>query len=249
MILWYNQNEGRGRDERYEKLKKYKPEKAQGFYVLDFSGIIMVLLYGMLSDVSRGRIQKIDFSDFMNRVEKKEIISAFIKSNEVSGKMESTDGGGIVDYETVMPIEYPEFVEKLRVNGVKIKVEKLNKGEWISYLLSFAPFLILIAFWMMMMKQQGGGKAFSFGKSKAKMFSGEKNKITFKDVAGVVEAKDELQEIIEFLKEPKKFQRLGGKYRKVFFLLALPGQAKLFLPKLLQVKQMSPSFQYRALTL
>ncbi|MEN8222831.1 MAG: ATP-dependent zinc metalloprotease FtsH [Acidobacteriota bacterium] len=214
-----------------KNLKNINQKRPKGFMFWIFSGIIMVLLYGMLSDVSRGRIQKIDFSDFMNRVEKKEIISAFIRSNEVSGKMDSPDGGGILDYETVMPIEYPEFVEKLRVNGVKIKVEKVNKGEWISYLLSFAPFLILIAFWMMMMKQQGGGKAFSFGKSKAKMFSGEKNKITFKDVAGVVEAKEELQEIIEFLKEPKKFQRLGGKIPKGVLLVGAPGTGKTLLAK------------------
>ncbi len=214
-----------------KNLKNINQKRPKGFMFWIFSGIIMVLLYGMLSDVSRGQIQKIDFSDFMNRVEKKEIISAFIKSNEVSGKMDSADSGGIVDYETVMPIEYPEFVEKLRVNGVKIKVEKVNKGEWISYILSFAPFLILIAFWMMMMKQQGGGKAFSFGKSKAKMFTGEKNKITFKDVAGVVEAKDELQEIIEFLKEPKKFQRLGGKIPKGVLLVGAPGTGKTLLAK------------------
>lgn len=214
-----------------KNLKNINQKRPKGFMFWIFSGIIMVLLYGMLSDVSRGRVQKIDFSDFMNRVEQKEVISAFIKSNEITGKLDSPDGGGIIDYETVMPLEYPEFVGKLRENGVKIKVEKINKGEWISYILSFAPFLILIAFWVMMMKQQGGGKAFSFGKSKAKMFSGEKNKITFKDVAGVVEAKDELQEIIEFLKEPKKFQRLGGKIPKGVLLVGAPGTGKTLLAK------------------
>ncbi len=214
-----------------KNLKNINQKRPKGFMFWIFSGIIMVLLYGMLSDVSRGRITKIDFSDFMNRVEKKEVISAFIKSNEITGKLDSPDGGGILDYETAMPHEYPEFISKLRENGVKIKVEKINKGEWISYLLSFAPFLILIAFWVMMMKQQGGGKAFSFGKSKAKMFTGEKNKITFKDVAGVVEAKDELQEIIEFLKEPKKFQRLGGKIPKGVLLVGAPGTGKTLLAK------------------
>jgi len=214
-----------------KNLKNINQKRPKGFMFWIFSGIIMVLLYGMLSDVSRGRIQKIDFSDFMNRVEKKEVISAFIKSNEITGKLDSPDGGGIIDYETAMPLEYPEFIGKLRESGVKIKVEKINKGEWISYILSFAPFLILIAFWVMMMKQQGGGKAFSFGKSKAKMFSGEKNKITFKDVAGVVEAKDELQEIIEFLKEPKKFQRLGGKIPKGVLIVGAPGTGKTLLAK------------------
>src|SRR5207248_19138 len=128
---------------------------------------------------------------------------------------------------------YPEMIKNLRDKGVNIKVKDKSVNGWPTYLLNLSPLILFAALWFVMNRQMqtGGNKALSFSKSRARLHSMQQKKVTFKDVAGVDEAKEELKEIIEFLREAQKFQKLGGRIPKGVLLVGPPGTGKTLLAR------------------
>ena len=180
------------------------------------------------------------FSEFMDQIESGKISEVTIQGDRVSGKY--IDGSS---FQTMTPSKDQDLVRVLREKGVRIVVVPPEQTSWyMNILISWFPMILLLGIWIFFMRQMqsGGGKALSFGKSKARLMNEDKNKITFKDVAGVDEAKEELHEIIEFLKEPQKFNKLGGKIPKGVLLVGPPGTGKTLLAKAIAGEANVPFF-------
>ena len=202
-------------------------------------GMIMIALFNIFNQPLSSQSDVI-FSEFMDQVESGKISEVTIQGDRVSGKY--IDGSS---FQTMTPSKDQDLVRVLREKGVRIVVVPPEQTSWyMNILISWFPMILLLGIWIFFMRQMqsGGGKALSFGKSKARLMNEDKNKITFKDVAGVDEAKEELHEIIEFLREPQKFNKLGGKIPKGVLLVGPPGTGKTLLAKAIAGEANVPFF-------
>src|SRR5512146_2413662 len=181
----------------------------------------------------------VKFSEFMADVEAGQVSDVTITGNEIKGHTVSREA-----FRTFAPQGYDKLTDTLLAKKVTVNYQPDTTPTWANMLISWAPFLLLIGFWVFFMRQMqsGGNKALSFGKSKAKLLASQQKKVTFKDVAGVEEAKDELQEIIEFLREPQKFQKLGGRIPKGVLLMGPPGSGKTLLARAIAGEANVPFF-------
>jgi cell division protease FtsH len=172
--------------------------------------------------------QSISYSDLLHRAQDGKIKDIVIDGNTVTGHLTNND-----QFHTTVPANDPEMYPLLMSHGVSITNKDQNGNYWVSMLVSVAPFALLLGLWFFLLRQMqsGGNKAMSFGKSRARLLSMQQKKVTFKDVAGVDEAKEELKEIIEFLREAQKFQRLGGRIPKGVLLVGPPGTGKTLLAR------------------
>jgi cell division protease FtsH len=193
--------------------------------------VLVVVAVGVWNFSTKFQTQSktVPFSDFMRDVEAGRIEKVTITGQEISGIFKADKE----NFHTYVPSQYEGLANKLDAQGILIVAKEPTQSPWAQLLYSWAPILLLIGFWIFFMRQMqsGGNKALSFGKSKAKLSSNSQKKVTFKDVAGVDEAKEELQEIIEFLKEPQKFQKLGGRIPKGVLLMGPPGTGKTLLAR------------------
>ena len=187
--------------------------------------LMMVMLFQIFKHPDRSSIS-VSYSEFLGMVESGNVNSVTIQGDHITGM--SAQG----PFKTFAPKD-PELIKLLRSKGVKISAKPEEDSSWFQVFLSWVPMLLLIGVWIFFMRQMqvGGGKALSFGKSRARLMSDTQEKVTFEDVAGIDEAKEELEEIIEFLRDPKKFTRLGGRIPKGVLLVGSPGTGKTLLAR------------------
>ncbi len=206
-------------------------------------GVILIFVFQNLNSTSSPPSQAMDFSTFINSVKQGQVADVTMNGNHLTGSLSSGQ-----QFSVYTPANDTQLVPQLLAAGVKITV-KPPEGQslLLALLINWFPMLLLIAVWIFFMRQMGGGGAggrgaMSFGRSRARMLSEENNKVTFADVAGVEEAKEEVAEIVDFLRDPQKFQRLGGRIPKGVLLMGSPGSGKTLLARAIAGEAKVPFF-------
>ncbi len=203
---------------------------------------IVIVSFGLLRKASVKEVE-LPFGQFTALVDKGEVKDALVKGTTVRGELKNPVEGA-TRYTVTLPGDLQNYTPELVKKGVDVKASDSNASQYVMALFYILPAVLLIGFWIFFMRQMqsGGNKAMSFGKSKARMMPEGGNKVTFKDVAGIEEVKEELQEIIDFLKDPGRFKKLGGKIPKGVLLMGAPGTGKTLLAKAIAGEANVPFF-------